>query len=89
MQDHVVSNLHGKVTPFSMWKALAKLFKYSSDHRKLALKDKLQNIKMQKNDIIQRYLSTFTQVHSELGGVGLNFLEYDLVSLSLLGLPKS
>lgn len=41
MRDHIVSNLHGKDTPFSMWKTLDELFKNSSDHRKLALEDNL------------------------------------------------
>jgi hypothetical protein len=44
---------------------------------------------MQKNDTIPQYLSRFTQVHDELGGVGVNVAEDDLVSLALLGLPKS
>ena len=39
--DHIVSNLHGKETLFAMWKALIELFENNSDHRKLALKDKL------------------------------------------------
>jgi len=40
VQDHIVSNIHGKETPFSMQKALTNLFQNSSDHRKLALKEK-------------------------------------------------
>lgn len=52
VRDHIVSNIHGKETPFAMWKALTKLFENSSDHRKLDLKDKPQNIKMYKNDTI-------------------------------------
>ena len=47
---HIVSSLHGKATPFAMWKALMDLFQSSSDHRKLALKDKLRNIKMEKGE---------------------------------------
>eukprot|EP00253_Pinus_taeda_P032460 PITA_32460 len=44
---------------------------------------------MQKNDTISQYLSRFTQVRGELGGVGVNVAEDDVVSLSLLALPKS
>lgn len=47
VRDHVVSSLHGKQTPFAMWKTLTELFENRSDHRKLALKGKLRNIKMQ------------------------------------------
>ena len=44
VRDHIVSSLHGKATPFSMWKALKDIFQSSSNHRKLALKDKLRKI---------------------------------------------
>eukprot|EP00253_Pinus_taeda_P003716 PITA_03716 len=44
---------------------------------------------MQKNDTIPQYLSKFTQCHDELGGVDVTVPEEDLVSLTLLGLPKS
>ena len=41
VRDHIVSSLHGKDTPFSMWKPLKDLYQNSSDQRKLALKEKL------------------------------------------------
>lgn len=49
VQDHIVSNIHGKENPFAMLKALTKLLENNRDHKKLVLKDELQNIKMQKN----------------------------------------
>ena len=61
VKDYIVSSLHGKATPFAMWKALTDLFQSSSDHRKLALKDKLRKIKMEKNDTILVYLTKFFQ----------------------------
>ena len=39
VKDHIVSSLHGKASPFLMWKALTYLFQSKSDQRKLALKD--------------------------------------------------
>jgi len=87
--DHIISNLHRKETLFKMWKELTQLFENSSDHKKLALKDKLQSIKMQKNNIILKYLRKFTQCHDELGKVGVNVPKENLVALALLGLPKS
>ena len=38
VQEHIVSSLHGKDTPFSMWKTLNDLYQNNSDQRKLALK---------------------------------------------------
>lgn len=89
VRDHIVSNLHGKETPFSMWKTLIELFENNSDARKLALKDKLRNIYMQKVQTIPNYLSSFTQCRNELGGVGEIVASSELVNLALLGLPRS
>ena len=52
VRDHIVSSLHGKDTPFSMWKTLKDLYQNSSNQRKLALKDKLRRIKMEKGNTI-------------------------------------
>jgi hypothetical protein len=89
VRDHIVSSLHGKTTPYAMWKVLTDLFQNSSDHRKLALKDKLRKIKMEKGDTIPKYLTKFVQCRDELGSVGITVAADDLVSLALLGLPKS
>ena len=89
VKDHIVSRIHGKVTPFTMWKALTYIFQTSSDHRKLSLKYKLKKIKMEKNDTIPVYLTKFVQCRDEIGTVGLNVVDDDLVSLALLGHPKS
>jgi hypothetical protein len=89
VRDHIVSSLHGKTTPYAMWKVLTDLFQNSSDHRKLALKDKLRKIKMEKGETIPKYLTKFVQCRDELGSVGITIVADDLVSLALLGLPKS
>ena len=52
---HIMSSLHGKATPFAMCKALTDLFQRNSDQRKLALKDKLRKIKMEKGDNIPKF----------------------------------
>ena len=89
VKDHIVSSLHGKATPFLIWKALTDLFQSRSDQRKLALKDKLKKIKMKKGDSIPKYLTKFVHYKDELGSVGVIVDNEDLVSLALLGLPKS
>ena len=71
-----------------MWKALMDLFQSSNDHRKLALKDKLRKINMEKGDNIPKYLTKFVQCQDELGSVGITVVDDDFVSSSLLGLPN-
>ena len=65
------------------------LYQNSSDQRKLALKDKLQGIKMEKGDTISTYLNKLTTCRDELSSVGITIADDDMVSLPLLGLPKS
>ena len=89
VKDHIVSSLHRKATPFLMWKDLTDLFQRRSDQRKLALKDKLRKIKMEKGNSIPKYLAKFFHYKDELGSVGVTVDEEDLVSLALLGLLKS
>ena len=84
-----MSSLHGKATPYLMWKSLTELFQSKSDQRKLALKDKLRNNKCEKGDNMPKYLMRFTQCRDEMGSVGVTVHDEDLVSLALLGLPKS
>ena len=67
VRDHIVSNLHGKATPYAIWKALTDLFQNNNDHRKLALKDKLKKIKMEKGDSIPKYLMKFVNVRMSWG----------------------
>ena len=55
----------------------------------MALKDKLRKIKMEKGDSIPNYLMKFVRCRDELGSVGIIVDDDDLVSLDLLGLPKS
>jgi len=44
---------------------------------------------MEKGETIPKYLTNFTQCRDKLGSVGITVSEDDMVSLSLLGIPKS
>ena len=44
---------------------------------------------MEKGETIPKYLTKFTQCRDELGSVGITVAEDDIVSIYLLGLPKS
>lgn len=71
------------------WKALTYPFQNNNDHMNLVLKEKLRNIKMEKGDTIPKYLTKFIQCQDELGSVNVTVAKDDMVSLALLGLPKS
>eukprot|EP00253_Pinus_taeda_P011899 PITA_11899 len=71
VRDHIVSSLHGKETPYAIWKKLKGLYKNSSDQRKLALKDKLGKIKCEKGDTISMFLNKLTNYKDEFASVGI------------------
>eukprot|EP00253_Pinus_taeda_P028635 PITA_28635 len=52
VRDHIVSSLHGKEAPFSMWKTLKDLYQNSSDQRKLSPKvdDDMEEIRWSTRD---------------------------------------
>ena len=58
---HIVLSLHGKVTPYDMWKALIYLFQNNNEHKKFALKNKIEKIKMEEGETVPTYLVKFTQ----------------------------
>ena len=89
MRDHIVSSLHGKASPYFMWKTLTKLFQSKSDERKLALRDKLRNIMCENGDSMPQYLTNFTQCWDELGSVRVTVEDEDMARLAILCLPKS
>ena len=88
VRDHIVSSLHGKETPFAMWKTLKDLYQNCSDQRTLALKDKLRKIKCEKDETISMYLNKLTSCRDELRSVGIMTTDDDMVSIELLGIPK-
>ena len=53
------------------------------------MKDKLWKIKCEKGDTISTYLNKLTTCRDELGSVEIMTVNDDMVSLALLGLPKS
>ena len=61
VQYHIFSSIHGKATPYAMWKFLKYLFQNSKDQRKLALKENLRKIKKKEGEMVPTYLLKFTQ----------------------------
>eukprot|EP00253_Pinus_taeda_P030396 PITA_30396 len=78
VKDHIVSSLHGKKTPFSMWKTLKYIYQNNNDQRKLVLKDKLCKIKCEKGDTISTYMNKLTTYRDELGSVGIMTADDDM-----------
>ena len=71
-----------------MWDTLNQLFEAKNENRKLALKDKLHNVKMNKDEGVAFYLTRVAQVKDELAVVGDVIPNLELVRIALKGFTK-
>ena len=64
VKDHLIPHLVEKKTSKDMWDTLNQLFEAKNENRKL--KDKLHNVKMNKDEGVAFYLSRVEQIKDEL-----------------------
>ena len=57
VKDHLIPHLSEKKTTKEMWDALKNLFEAKNENRKMALKDKLHDTKMGKEESVSSYLT--------------------------------
>ena len=57
VKDHLTPHLAEKKTTKDMWDTLSQLFEAKNENRKMALKDKLHNVKMKKYEGVTSYLT--------------------------------
>ena len=88
VKDHLIPHLAKKKTANDMWDTLKQLFKANNENRKMALKDKLHNVKMTKDESVTSYLTWVAQVKDELAAVGETVSDSKLVRISLKGFTK-
>jgi hypothetical protein len=66
VKDHLIPHLAEKKTTKEMWDALKNLFEVKKENRKMALKAKLHDTKMGKEESVSSYLTRVAQVKYEL-----------------------
>ena len=64
------------------------LFEAKNENHKMALKDKLHNIKMTKDEGVASYLTCVSQVKDKLAAVGEIVSDSELVRIALKGFTK-
>ena len=88
VKDHVIPHIKGKYSTHKMWAALIKLYQSDNQNHKMVLRDKLNNIKMNKSKIVASYFTRIQQVHDELSVVGEAVVDSDLVKVALKGCTR-
>ena len=85
VKDHLIPHLAKRKIAKEMWDTLQNLFEAKNENRKMALRDKLHSIKMEKGDSVSVYLTKLTQIKDELATVGETLPESELVRIALNG----
>ena len=88
VKHHLIPHLAEKKTAKDMWDTLNLLFEAKNENCKMALKDKLHNVKMNKDEGVASYLARVAQVKDELAVVGDTIPELELVRITLNGFTK-
>ena len=88
VKDHLIPHLAEKKTADDMWDTLKQLFEAKNENWKMALKDKLHNVKMTKHESVTSYLTQVAQVKDELATVGETVSNSELVRIALKGFTK-
>jgi hypothetical protein len=88
VKDHLIPHLAEKKTVKEMWDALKNLFEAKYENREMALKAKLHDTKMGKEESVSSYLTRVTQVKDELAIVGEVTSDSKLVRIALNGFTK-
>jgi chromatin segregation and condensation protein Rec8/ScpA/Scc1 (kleisin family) len=88
VKDHLIPHLDEKKTTKEMWDALKNLYEAKNENQKMALKDKLHDTKMGKEESVSSFLTLVAQVKDELVAVEEVISDSKLVRLALKGFTK-
>ena len=76
-------------TPKEVFDALTKLFEGKSINRKMILRNRLKNVKIQNSETMQSYFTRVAQIKEQLEAVEVKVEEGEIVMTTLNGLPRS
>jgi hypothetical protein len=88
VKDHLIPHLVEKPTAQVMWDTLKNLFEARNENRKMALKDKLHEVRMTKEENVATYLTRLAQLKDELAVVGKVNFDSEMVRITLKGFTK-
>ena len=70
VKDHAIPHVSGKEHAFEFWEKLTNLYQSSNENRKMALNDKMKDIRMKGSESVVAYLSRFIDVRDKLASIG-------------------
>ena len=88
IRDHLIPHVAEKKAAYEMWTTLKGLYEAKNENQIMALKEKLQGIKMAKGEGVASFLTQMAQVKDELAAVGEVISDSELVQIALKGFTK-
>ena len=91
--DSVKDNLMLVITPLKTTKecfeTLMNIYEKKAPTQKRALKNKLRNMKMEKDETVASFFKNISQVKDQIVSIGVNMNEYDILQTTIDRLPSS
>ena len=88
IKDQLIPQVSSLKTPKAMFDALTKLFEGKNINRKMTLRNKLKNVKIQNAETIQSYFTRVSQIKEQLEAVD-EVENAEIVMTTLNGLPST
>ena len=85
----MIPHVSEKASSKEMFDALVSLFQSDNMIRKMILKAKLRECRMTHSDNVTIYLMRITQIHDQLGAIGEDVLDAELVNVAMNGFTKA
>jgi hypothetical protein len=88
VRDHLLPRISNLKTTHEMYEALKNMFESNNTLIALILKGQLQNIKMTKADTIATFFMKISEIRDQLGAIGENISDRELVWTTLNALSR-
>jgi hypothetical protein len=88
VRDHLLPRIANLKTTYEMYEALKDMFESDNTLRDLTLKGQLQSTKMTKGDTVSTFFMKISEIKDQLGALGENISEKELVLSTLNNIPK-
>lgn len=89
VRDNVIPYISSITEPAECWKALKDLYANSTNSRKLLLRRKLTNLKMQEGSSMSEFLQHLKELLNEFACIGQAVTDAEVVEHVLMALPES
>lgn len=89
VKDHMIPHIIHLTEPDEMWKALRDLYASGTHSRKIMLRRRLANLKMDAEETMSSFLQKVKELVNDFAGIGEKIADPELVEYILMALPAA